>query len=683
MYIRHISTKIVAAILASAVLMAVICGGFSIYKSGENVRSEAMEKLDYMTSFYASQIESLVHTSEVSVTNLSGMTTDMIGHQDVSSNPQQATTLLNRLDPDIKTFAENAGGIETAYVELDPSLTKGVYYSWFVRGSDGHFVKKITTSDTIDSYKSEYSDLLKGQNQWSSIYTDKDLNMDMVSYVKPITVNGKVIGIVGMDISFDTFSKVVQKVKVYDSGYAFLLDKDYTILQHPKFKRGDNLAQVNGGELKDAVNKIAAAPTGTILYNFGTEQKIMSYMTLPNGWIIGIAPAYKEIFRKIDDATNSILLITGLSLLLLGGAGYAMSKTISRPIIALKKVFEIAATGDLTTRSETNSSDELGAASQSFNSMMERMNTLIHEISEACGTVSQASGGLSRIAAVTSQNMNDITQTIEEVASAASEQAHSTMAANERVHSLGDGIADVAEASHQMTAISSNVKAFGENGLKTVTQLVQKTDEKTLKSQEVHTAIHTNFESAQEIGAIIETVVSLAQQTNLLALNASIEAAHAGEHGRGFTVVAEEVKKLAEESALAAEDIRTRILGIQKQSAKAVDIFEGIRSLDIEQVSLVTETNQAFNAIIDAISKLSQKVLALESQVSRMNQNKDDVVEFIEVVNSASQEIAASTEEITSATEEGSASISEISDLAQNLNRRIDLLNKEVSKFTV
>lgn len=681
MKFKHIKTKLILAIVGCSLLASLSVGAVSLLSSSNNIYEEATGKLQYQTKNIRDQLSSQMSIVETASKQLSKVSEIYINQEkDWSSlSAAEKQDIKNALDQLVVAYGQSTPSTLSSYIMMDSAITKEVIMGWGSMQS-GTF-KPLHTETELNEYISEYDSLSKSVNAWTEVYYDKNLKKQMISYISPIEVGGKQVGIAGFDIDLSLFTDTVKAVKIYDSGYGYLMTSDSTILYHPSIEAGTKLSEYDNGSQKGLTDYIGSKTEGLYDYDYKGDDKVTAFEKLPNGWVVGTAPKYDEMFANLKETSNAVMLIMFLSIALFSIIGYLLANSIANPIKRLKQAFETAASGDLSVSVPVKGEDEISIASSEFNHMMLQMSDLVGQIQGSCSTVQDASQALNKIAVTTNQVFNEIAASMESISSSATSQAHGMEELMGNSSHLGDEIDMLDQNTLVMNSLSQSVSAQSKKGLETLKSLVNTTNDKLVKSEEIDQAVQANHKSAQEIEAILETVVSIAKQTNLLALNASIEAARAGEHGRGFTVVAEEVKKLAEESTASVEEVKTYISAIQSQSANAVSVLEGIKALEHEQASLVEETDGVFSVILKELNQLAERISQINDNSSVMTRHKNESMRMIETMSSGAEEVAASTQEISAATEEGAASLEEVSELTDQLVSLTSSLQSSVEKF--
>lgn len=530
--------------------------------------------------------------------------------------------------------------------------------------------------------KTWYKDAVsqKGKVVWSNTYIDENSKKTIVTESKAVVVDGKVVGVMGIDIELKEMTDNIINSVIGKAGYVILTDKNGTMIAN----RDANLLG------KDAITKeqfwtsVKSKESGFEKYTYGGKDKFLTFYTNnETGWKLMAIMQDTELASDTNIIKKLTLAIIGVCALIGIFIALLLARSISRPLDKLKEAFGKASDGDLTAKVNINSKDEFGEIGNSYNGMIENIALLIREVKNATNTVSESSESLLDITEKTAMVSSEISKTMEEVAKGMDEEARDTQYGSEAVNELADKIELVSKSTNNMKDISDETNKLSNNGLKVVKVLTEKSKESSIATYRVGEIIEKVDKSSEEIGIITSTIERIAQQTNLLSLNASIEAARAGEHGRGFAVVAEEVRKLSEESSKAATQIKELISGVQVQSKSAVESMESAKTIITEQDKAVEETESIFCYISNSIKSLISMTEELKKYSDEMAVKKDEIVSVIGNITAATEETSAATQEVSASTEEQLATMEEVSSHTNDLSKLASELQDIVNQFHI
>ncbi len=388
-----------------------------------------------------------------------------------------------------------------------------------------------------------------------------------------------------------------------------------------------------------------------------------------------------------DQEKFVVTLITILSIVIVLAAiviGYTISLMIARPVVKMADMLNDIADGDLTMDPiSVKNKDEIGMLADGINHMGTNLATLIRQVRATSEQVAAASEELTASAEQTSIATEQIATTIGEVAGGSQEQVSTVENIVEAMNQLSAGIQQIAVSMQNMSEASSRSLQVAEGGNETIQQTIGQMD-----------AIHTSMNStsqvvrelgnqSQEITKIVDVISDIAGQTNLLALNAAIEAARAGEQGRGFAVVADEVRKLAEQSSVSAQQIGQLINTIQELTDKAVEAMKSGTDEVTGGRELVYQSGEAFRSLYETVAEVSNQVGDVSAATQQMTASTEHVVGSIDVISSMAETAASSTQEVSASAEEQLASMEEISSSSNALSQLAEEMNEAINKFKV
>lgn len=368
-------------------------------------------------------------------------------------------------------------------------------------------------------------------------------------------------------------------------------------------------------------------------------------------------------------------LISCITFIVLSGLQYKKTiKRFSNDIDGFKS-------GDFSRMIEPKQYGVLGFVASVVNLVISDIRSLIESFFNLSLSITQASRKVTSTAENASNAIEEISKTIDEIAKGASSQAAEAQMGVQVVDKLSDQINFVYESYSGITNETNKIIDLNTVGLKAVTTLRDKSKETYVTSEKIFAVVEKLTNTTKDIGLFVESIENIAEQTNLLALNAAIEAARAGEAGKGFAVVADEVRKLADQSRKSTEEINNMMESIQEESALAISSMEIMKKVSQEQNIAVDKTNSSFSDIANAIDFIVSKINDVNEAVIKMQTDKSEVISAIENISSVSQQTAASSEEVAATTENQLKIIDDMKIASESLNQLVKQLDTKLKKY--
>lgn len=486
--------------------------------------------------------------------------------------------------------------------------------------------------------------------------------------------------------------EINKNIDIGKNGHFFVIDKKGYFIADPTME-GKNIwftEDSNGNQVGKLIVDTALNGGGYVTYDwpFPDDQnrigtKIVYAEMEPHwGWIVSVG-TYMEDFNQDANRILYVLAITIAVSTLIGLAVSMMfARHISKPLGMIAERIKRVADGDLNIGGvRVKNKDEIGQLAHDFQRMAENLREIIGQVTMTSQQVAATAEELSASSEETGRATEQIATSIQNVSTGAERQVESTDQARHVVTEISAGIQQIASSVMSANDSSQEASRTANSGNQEVIKAVEQMKLINEKSIAMVDVVNVLGNKSNEIGKIVSLITEIAEQTNLLALNAAIEAARAGEHGKGFAVVADEVRKLAEQSGKAAGQISQLIREIQNDTKYAVQAMNESQVVVEKGITLVDHAGNAFDNITHAVDKVSSKMQEVSAAVQQINAGTQMMVNAIDEITESVKEGAENTQSVAAATEEQNASIEEIAAVANTLSTMADELQQAVNRF--
>lgn len=630
-------------------------GIFSLYKFSNSIISEQLDysfksNNDFINEFFLdkqSSLDSILNTT---------LAQTAIKNNDFNTINSLAIGLNTNNDAILRSFIANTNNKVIASPSLDEDF-------------------ELSKS----SLKSIFDETLKTGITWFGPYTDAITGDTVITLSKTIKdIDETILGLMALDIKIDGLADYISEKTFGKTGHTILLSKDGTVLSAGEHT--ETIGQpLSNSELIDSILNNTNGNGKSKLYNSNYNYKFTHLVG--NDLVVLSVISTSEHSKFIGLLMLVLFIIASLGSLIVITIINNYSTKLTKNINSINSAMNSLGQGNLSSRLNITTNDEFELIANSFNTTISNFKEIISENKIVSTSLDTDISVLNTSFKDIESASNQISNSMNEVSAVYNDQTIQINNILDEVDGLSSSIDIISESIKNTYNLCGNTDKQSNEGLSIVNTLVDSSNKTLDATNTINTNINLVKDSSEKINKILVFISTITNQTNLLALNASIEAAQAGEHGKGFSVVASEIRKLAEQSKLATQDISDIVNEMNvniKDTTLSVDyVTETVSS----QSTIVNTTETLFSNISESISDVDKNIKIIDELKNDIINKRDSITSSLDSLAAGIEESSASTLEVTSSTQEQTAIIDTTGELINKLVLLGENLKTVTSKF--
>ncbi|MCY9757101.1 methyl-accepting chemotaxis protein [Paenibacillus alvei] len=674
---RSVGTKLFLVFVISIIVFVFSVGMISYFFSKNAIEDQA-SKSNYQTMVQAAQKIDLQLTQFNNMTMQimfdPNLTASLKTLKDNQISAYEKIQTMEAITKTLQTYSVGNPLIENIYlIPIDPK--RNTMAALGLRGNLDNLRKQAWFEEATKSNgQSIWVDTMpKGVDKapeatFGIARPMRDLNSGMAEYI------------VLMEIRIATFSKSLEGINLGDGSTVQVMNRSGHYIY---FEDDDKLTKEAPKWLMPHIEDTASVVSGsTKVASDSDGDMLLVYDQMPSSrWMLVGAVPVAELVKE----AKSILTLTFISMLAAAVIavviGWLVIQWVATPLVKLRNLMNEGAQGNLAVRAVSKSKDEIGQLANGFNTMMEQITDLVKSTDASARAVLDTAAYLSEASRSTAISAKEIAIATEEIAKGATSLAVEAERGHDLTHNIASQMTTVIDANGQMDLSVQAVAESSTLGAANMTSLMSRTTSTGDMMRSLATKVNTLSDSTQSIRKILDVLHNMTKQTNILSLNATIEAARAGTAGKGFMVVADEIRNLADQSRQSIDVVGQITEKIQLEITETVTALSEAFPLFQKQAEAVQETDVIFSTVQQQMDGMIQQLGNVTGSIGRLNEAQSILVEAMSNVSAVAEEASATSEEVASLSTEQLNVSNRLVELSQQLEEVSSNLKETLSQF--